>query len=296
MSKSTSFYPPMSDSGISQTEESWQDMKKRQEKEIQQLENLKGDQKEEEIEKLKQKHLAEQKQHEITFNRNMKLQQQMSETSSEKSLPVINEMTFKLTELFAYVGETCEKIATEKSRADFLELQNKQVNDQLVKYKRKVKMLKAKNDIEALKKLEERIGELENKLQTISTEINEVNEKCGKLEEVKSQIEFEQVKKMETIRNLTMKREGLIRDQNELNRQINKLMQDNENLESETRHLKLSKEQKEAEYKEMIEDNTETNEKMKVKNSELLLMNAQLRQERGEMKKENERLKKNLLL
>ena len=79
---------------------------------------------------------------------------------------------------------------------------------------------------------------------------------------------------METIRNLTMKREGLIRDQNELNRQINKLMQDNENLESETRHLKLSKEQKEAEYKEMIEDNTETNEKMKVKNSELLLMNA----------------------
>ena len=55
----------------------------------------------------------------------MKLQQQMSETSSEKSLPVINEMTFKLTELFAYVGETCEKIAEEKSRADFLELQNK---------------------------------------------------------------------------------------------------------------------------------------------------------------------------
>ena len=79
---------------------------------------------------------------------------------------------------------------------------------------------------------------------------------------------------METIRNLTMKREGLIRDQNELNRQINKLMQDNENLENETRHLQLSKEQKEAEYKEMIEDNTETNEKMKVKNSELLLMNA----------------------
>ena len=78
----------------------------------------------------------------------------MSETSSEKSLPVINEMTFKLTELFAYVGETCEKIASEKSRADFLELQNKQVNDQLAKYKRKVQMLKAKNDVEALKKLE----------------------------------------------------------------------------------------------------------------------------------------------
>ena len=52
---------------------------------------------------------------------------------------------------------------------------------------------------------------------------------------------------METIRNLTMKREGLIRDQNELNRQINKLNQDNENLETETAHLKLSKEQKEAE-------------------------------------------------
>ena len=103
---------------------------------------------------MKSKHLAEQKQHEITFNRNMKLQQQMSETSSEKSLPVINEMTFKLTELFAYVGETCEKIASEKSRADFLELQNKQVNDQLAKYKRKVQMLKAKNDVEALKKLE----------------------------------------------------------------------------------------------------------------------------------------------
>ena len=84
----------------------------------------------------------------------MKLQQQMSETSSEKSLPVINEMTFKLTELFAYVGETCEKIAEEKSRADFLELQNKQVNDQLAKYKRKVQMLKAKNDVAALKKLE----------------------------------------------------------------------------------------------------------------------------------------------
>ena len=49
MSKSTSFYPAMSDSGISQTEESWQDMKKRQEKELQQLENLKGDEKEEEI-------------------------------------------------------------------------------------------------------------------------------------------------------------------------------------------------------------------------------------------------------
>ena len=85
-------------------------------------------------------------------------------------------MTFKLTELFAYVGETSEKIAKEKSRADFLELQNKQVNDQLVKYKRKVQMLKAKNDVEALKKLEQRIVELEHKIESISTEINEVNE------------------------------------------------------------------------------------------------------------------------
>ena len=30
-------------------------------------------------------------------------------------------------------------------------------------------MLKAKNDVEALKKLEERIGELESKLESIST-------------------------------------------------------------------------------------------------------------------------------
>ena len=52
------------------------------------------------------------------------MQMQESDASSEKSLPVINEMTFKLTELFAYVGETCEKIAKEKSKADFLELQN----------------------------------------------------------------------------------------------------------------------------------------------------------------------------
>ena len=88
---------------------------------------------------------------------------------------------------------------------------------------------------------------------------------------------MEQVKKMETIRNLTMKREGLIRDQNQLNKQNAKLTQDNENLETETSHLKLSKEQKEAEYAEMIEDQTETNEKLKVKNSELLLINAQLR-------------------
>ena len=93
-------------------------------------------------------------------------------------------------------------------------------------------MLKAKNDVEALRKLEQRIVELENKIESISTEINEVNERCGNLEEVKRQIELEQVKKMETIRNLTMKREGLIRDQNELNRQINKLNQDNENLET----------------------------------------------------------------
>ena len=46
-------------------------------------------------------------------------------------------------------------------------------------------MLKAKNDVEALRKLEQRIVELENKIESISTEINEVNERCGNLEEVK---------------------------------------------------------------------------------------------------------------
>ena len=121
MSKSTSFYPPVSDSGLA-SEESWTEMKNRQEKELEQCDGLKGEERQALMEKLKQKHHTEQLQHEITFKRKMSLQQQMSETSSEKSLPVINEMTFKLTELFAYVGETCEKIATEKSRADFLEL------------------------------------------------------------------------------------------------------------------------------------------------------------------------------
>ena len=77
-----------------------------------------------------------------------------STNGSVNSMPVINEVTFKLTELFAYVGETSEKIAKEKSKADFLELQNQQVTEALKKYKRKVAALKAKNDMEALAKAE----------------------------------------------------------------------------------------------------------------------------------------------
>ena len=99
-------------------------MKQRQEKELEECEALKGEDKQKQMEKLKQKHHSEQLQHEIHFKRRMEMQRQESETSSEKSMPVISEVTFRLTELFAYVGETCEKIAKEKSKADFLELQN----------------------------------------------------------------------------------------------------------------------------------------------------------------------------
>ena len=49
--------------------------------------------------------------------------------------------------------------------------------------------MKANNDVEALAKLEQRIKELENKIENIISEINGVNEQCTKLEEVKRSIE-----------------------------------------------------------------------------------------------------------
>ena len=53
---------------------------------------------------------------------------------------------------------------------------------------------------------------METKIVSISQEIVAVNEQCNKLDQQKQEIEMEQIKKMETIRNLTNKREGLIRD------------------------------------------------------------------------------------
>ena len=155
MSKTTKF----SDNALNSEaqpdlEESWTEMKQRQEKELEVCESLQGEAKQKMMEKLKQQHSSEQIQHEIHFKRKMEQQKQESECSSEMSMPVINEMTFKLTELFAYVGETCEKIATEKSKGDFLELQNKQVIQQLSKYKQKVKRLKQSGDAEALARAE----------------------------------------------------------------------------------------------------------------------------------------------
>ena len=46
----------MSDTSQSQTEESWQEMKKRQEKELEACEHLLGEEKMKEMERLKQKH------------------------------------------------------------------------------------------------------------------------------------------------------------------------------------------------------------------------------------------------
>ena len=53
MSKSTSFYPPISDNTQPQSEESWTEMKQRQEKEIEDCEQLTGEEKQKVIEELK---------------------------------------------------------------------------------------------------------------------------------------------------------------------------------------------------------------------------------------------------
>ena len=72
------------------------------------------------------------------------------------------------------------------------------------------------------------------------------------LEKSKKEIEEEQIKKMDTIRNLTMRREGMIRDQEQLSKQNQKLIADNERLKKDCAALTLSTEAKESEYSDTI--------------------------------------------
>lgn len=122
--------------------------------------------------------------------------------------------------------------------------------------------------------------------------MGEVEVKCQALEQQKYELELESAKKMGIIQEITMQRETLMQQSQELIRERSKLIKDKEVLAVENKKLQAVNNQEYSQILAKIQSLEEENDKIKAENSEIIKQNYLLEEEKDELETLNARLKK----